>query len=113
MAMKDYLKTNDQGKEKHLPDIDVKECSTCGELSVTVQVGKETIHPSTPEHFIKTIILYGVTKEDKLVQLTVFHLGEENTVPRVRTTVKKETFKKLLATSFCNIHGLWENEISL
>lgn len=113
MSIKDYLKTADEGKEKHVPDIDVKDCPTCGEMSVTIQVGKDTLHPSTPEHFIKTIILYGVTEKGVLEELTVFQLGEQNTVPRVKTSVKKGRYTKLLATSFCNIHGLWENEKSL
>jgi len=113
MGINKYIKTADEGKEKHIPDINVKECSTCGELSVTIQVGKEVIHPSTPEHSIKTITLYGATDEGKLEQLTVFQLGDQNTVARVRTSVKKGQYKKLIATSYCNIHGLWENEINL
>ena len=108
MSIKDLLKTEDSGKEKHVPHIDVKECSTCGELSVTILVGKEVIHPSTAEHSIKTITLYGITNEGTLKQLTVFQLGDENTVPRVRTSVTKGMFKELIVTSYCNLHGLWE-----
>ncbi len=106
-------KASAEGKEKHVPNIDVKECSTCNELSATLQVGKDVLHPSTVEHAIKTIILYGVTKEGKLEQLTLFQLGDENTVPRVRTSVKKGKYTKLIATSYCNLHGLWENEVTL
>ena len=113
MSICNYLKTEDQGQEKHVPNMDVKECPTCGELSVTIQVGKEVIHPSTSEHSIKTITLYGITKEEKLEQLTVFHLGDENTVARVKTSVKKGKYSKFKATSYCNLHGLWENSVNL
>jgi len=113
MSLATIIKNSDQGKEKHLPDISIKACSSCGELSVTIQVGKELIHPSLIEHHINTIILYGLTKEDQLKQLSLFQLGEEMTIPRVRTTIKKDQFKKLIATSYCNIHGLWENEIAI
>jgi superoxide reductase len=113
MALNNYLKQADEGKEKHTPDISVRNCSGCGELNITIHVGKEVLHPSTNIHSIKTITLYGITKENKIEQLTVFQLGDENTVPRVRTSVKKDIYIKLIATSYCNLHGLWENEINL
>lgn len=112
MSLANYLKTEDAAKEKHVPFIEAKECASCGELNVTIQVGKEVLHPSTVEHSIKTITLYGL-KGDKLEQLTVFQLGDENTVPRVRTSVKKGKYEKLVATSYCNLHGLWENSLAL
>lgn len=113
MGINDYVKTSDEGKEKHVPHIDVKECSACGEMSVTIQVGKEVIHPSTTEHSIKTITLYGVTGEGKLEQLTIFKLGDENVVARVKTSIKKGKYAKLIAASYCNLHGLWENETAV
>lgn len=110
MGIQNYLKTQDQGKEKHIPYIDIKECSSCAELSVTIQVGQEILHPSTVDHSIKTITLYGVTKDqNQLKQLTVFQLGDDLTIPRVRTSIRKGLFSKLIATSYCNLHGLWEN----
>ena len=113
MTIKNFFKNVDEGKEKHLPGIEIKECVTCGELGVTIQVGKEVIHPATPEHFIQTITLYGVTAENKIKQLTQFNLGQENTLARVRTTIKQGLFVQLIATSYCNLHGLWENFIEL
>ena len=89
MSINEYLKAKDEGKEKHVPGIEIKECASCGELAVTVQVGREIMHPSTVEHAIKTITLYGATKEKKLEQLAVFQLGDEHTVPRARAYVKK------------------------
>ncbi|MBU0651025.1 Neelaredoxin [bacterium] len=109
MKLSEYIKTGqEEGKEKHVPFISVKECKTCGELNVTVKVGETIFHPSTPEHHILYIDLYGITKENKLVSLTKFDLGKENTVPYVVTHVKKGVFKSVIAMSLCNIHGMWE-----
>ncbi|MBU0580349.1 MAG: Neelaredoxin [Candidatus Margulisbacteria bacterium] len=114
MSLTEYLKRKEaEGQEKHMPSIDVKECGTCGELSVTIQVSKEVIHPSTVEHAIKTIILYGANKAGKLEQLTIFQLGDQNTVPRIRTSIKKGQYVKLIATAYCNLHGIWENTVEL
>ena len=113
MKICNYIKKNDNGSEKHLPDIQVKNCEKCGEYLVTVQIGKEILHPSTAEHSIKTITLYGVTKTNSLEQLTQFQLGNEHTLPKVRASVKKENLKSLIATSYCNLHGLWENQVKL
>ncbi|OGI11191.1 MAG: hypothetical protein A2Y40_04925 [Candidatus Margulisbacteria bacterium GWF2_35_9] len=113
MSISKNIKTEDTGMEKHVPFISAKECATCGELSVTIQVGQNVIHPSTVEHSIKTITLYGKTKEGALKQLTLFQLGDENTVARVRTSVIKGTFTELIATSYCNLHGLWEGSLKI
>ena len=110
MGISNYLKSIDQGKEKHLPYIEYKECVSCGELNLTIQIGKETIHPSLVDHAIKTIIVYGVTEKAEIKQLTVFHLEGEFCLPIVRTSIKKGLFQKIIATSYCNLHGLWENE---
>ncbi|KPA15611.1 superoxide reductase, partial [Candidatus Magnetomorum sp. HK-1] len=99
MNLSESIKQEDQGKEKHVPDIDVKECASCGELSVTIQIGKDIMHPSTKEHSIKTITLYGITTSNMLKQLSTIVLGDENTIPRVRTSVKKGEFKELIATA--------------
>ena len=113
MGINEYLKTADAGKEKHVPEISVAECNSCGGLRVRVIVGKEVLHPSTPEHSIKTIAIYGVTNEAKIDQLAVFQLGDENTKPLVRASIVKDKYAKLLATSYCNLHGLWENSFEL
>ncbi|MCP4051264.1 MAG: hypothetical protein GY730_11240 [bacterium] len=112
MGINDYIKNSDEGAEKHCPDISTSVCDNCDALGVTVQVGKEILHPGTVEHSIKLIILYGV-KDNKLEQLTVSSLGDENTVPRIKSYITKDKYQKLIATSYCNLHGLWENEISL
>ena len=114
MYLNDLMKRSEaEGKEKHLPHIDIKPCNTCGELAVTVRVGKEIFHPSTKEHFIEHIALHALTKDDSLVFITRFELGRESTVPYVKTHIKKGMFKKLFAVSLCNVHGLWESSVDI
>jgi len=109
-----YIKKSEsEGKEKHVPFIAATACSTCGEIGVMIRVGKEIFHPSLPEHYIEYVELFGITKDDKLVPLTKFELAKENTIPYIKTHIKKDVFKKLIALSYCNVHGLWENEIEL
>ena len=110
----DFIKKgSEEGKEKHVPSIRVVECEGCGELSVTVKVGENIFHPSTPEHYIVYIELFGVNQDNKLIVITKFELGKENTIPYVKTHIKKGIFKSLIATSFCNVHGLWENSVEI
>ena len=110
----EYIKKSEsEGKEKHTPFILVSGCSSCGEMGVIVKVGKEIYHPSTVEHYIGYIELFGITKDDKLVLLTRFELSKENTIPYVKTHIKNDLYKKLIALSYCNLHGLWESEIEI
>ncbi len=114
MQLQDFLKKQDtEGKEKHVPGITVVECSACGELTVTVQVGKDVMHPSTPEHYIRFINLFGRTREGKTVLIANFNLEGQNSMPRVKVSVKRKTYSELLAVIYCNLHGLWENSLNV
>ena len=54
MHLANLMKKSDAfGQRKHLPYIEVSPCGTCGELSVTVRVGKEIFHTSTEGHFYR------------------------------------------------------------
>jgi superoxide reductase len=111
--LKNYIKNSDsEGNEKHVPFISVKNCESCNELGVTIKVGKDIFHPSTIEHHIQYIELYGITKDEgKLTFINRFILSKENTIPYVKTHIKNNKFTKLIVLSECNIHGLWETEI--
>ena len=112
--LNEYIKTKvNEGNEKHVPFISVTECGSCGELSLVIKVGKNVFHPSTKEHYIQHIGVHGITKDEKIVFITRFELGGENTIPYVKTHVKKDVFKTIFVVSLCNIHGLWENSINL
>jgi len=114
MRFGDILKTQErEGKEKHVPVIEVKKCPDCGENQVTVIVGKEIAHPNTVEHHIKWIQLYGVKRDGQVIHLGTYDLGPVYATPEVTAHVKTADFKTLYALEYCNIHGVWENSLEL
>jgi superoxide reductase len=101
-----------EGKEKHVPTIELVDCPECGEKVVKITVGKETPHPNTVEHHIKWIMLYGV-KNGLAVHVATFDLGPTYGAPTVVTHANLQEFSELIATEYCNIHGLWESSLAL
>lgn len=86
-------KTQDTGKEKHVP--------------VTAPNGDTTIiklgsvpHPMTEEHHISFIEV--VTKDDKFVRAKLDPTG----APEAEFSLKAEDIDRVYA--YCNIHGLWK-----
>lgn len=114
--LKDTVQTGDWKGEKHVPAI-VLEKATREEVLVKVHVGEEHAHPNTFEHYIAWIKLYYLPEGGNLpVQIANFEFtshGEHNsfTEPQGIASFKVEKGGKLFAQSYCNIHGLWENEL--
>ena len=118
------FQTADWKAEKHVPVIDCPEQIKSGELFiVTISVGKEVAHPNTTEHHIRWISLYFLPDGEKFIY-EVGHFefsahGESSQGPNkgavytnheVAATLKVNKPGVLYATSFCNIHGLWQSE---
>jgi len=103
---------NQEGKEKHVPVIELVSCEECGKNAVKITVGKETPHPNTIEHHIKWVMLYGV-KGGVPVHVATFDFGPTYGVPTVVAHVNLEDFSELIAVEYCNVHGLWEGAYSL
>ncbi len=101
-----------EGKEKHVPVIDLVDCPDCGEKVVKITVGKETPHPNTIEHHIEWIMLFGV-KSGLAVHIASFDLGATYGVPTVVSHANLNDFSELIAIEYCNIHGLWESSLPL
>ena len=98
-----------KGELKHTPDIKVGDTDSRGYTLVEITVGsKGIIHPSTPTHWIDFIELY---KDGELVDRVVFEPGKAMGYAAFR--VKLEGVKTLKAVEGCNIHGIWENTITL
>ena len=113
MKLGDLIKGGAQeGKEKHVPTIELVECKECGGRGVKVTVGKEVAHPNTVEHHIKWIALFGV-KGGLAVHVATFDLGPTFGHPKVAAHMETKDFAELIAVAYCNIHGLWENSLSL
>ena len=113
MKIGDLIKgASQEGKEKHVPVIELVDCPDCGEKVVKITVGKETPHPNTIEHHIKWIALFGV-KGGLAVHVASFDLGPTYGVPTVVTHANLGDFSELIAIEYCNIHGLWESSLTL
>ncbi|MDP4119788.1 MAG: desulfoferrodoxin family protein [Bacillota bacterium] len=88
--------STDAAQEKHVPVL----LTENGKLFV--QIGSIP-HPMTEEHFIKWI--YICTKTGGYRHW--FKPGDE---PKVEINIKEEEIKTIFA--YCNLHGLWQNEIN-
>ncbi|HOL16341.1 MAG TPA: class II SORL domain-containing protein [Bacillota bacterium] len=119
----DYLQTADWKTEKHVPVIELKEPVKKGEpVAVHVSVGAEIPHPHTTEHHIRYIKLFYKPEGEKFIVHLGSYLfeahgesvaganqGSAKCEPAVTATITLEKPGQLLAVSYCNIHGLWEN----
>lgn len=113
----------DWKKEKHMPVIESPDKIKKGEnFKVAVSVGKEIPHPNTTEHHIAWIEVYFHPEAEKFpYQIGKFdflaHGASTNgpntstvyTHPEVILTFKTDKPGAIIAFSYCNIHGLWQN----
>jgi superoxide reductase len=124
---KDLLQSADWKTEKHIPVIVAPDKIKKGEvLKVTVTVGKEIAHPNTTEHHIRWITLYFLPDAEKFpYQIAKFEFTSHGesiqgpntstvfTHPEATSTLKTDKSGTLLAVSYCNIHGLWQNSAKI
>jgi len=126
-SIKDVLQGADWKLEKHVPVIEIQGAPKKAEqVKVSVSVGKEIPHPNTTEHHISWIEVYFLPKGEKFpYQLARFEFGSHGastqgpntstvyTQPQVALSFKTDKSGIILACSYCNIHGLWENSREL
>jgi superoxide reductase len=97
-----------------------------GKVKVKVSVGKEIPHPNTTEHHIAWIEVYFLPEGEKFpYQIGKYEFLSHGastqgpntsgvyTEPVVEAKFKTEKTGTILATSYCNIHGLWQNSAEL
>ena len=121
--LKELLQSADWKKEKHVPVIDAPDKAKKGEpVKVNLTVGKEVAHPNKTEHHIRWIALFFLPDGEKFpyeIGKTLFTAHGESTEGADSSTVythhettlvfKTDKPGTLLASSYCNIHGLWQN----
>ncbi len=119
----DHVQSADWKSEKHVPVIEVIGPVKKGEpCQVQLSVGAEIAHPHTTEHHIRYIKLFFKPDGEKfIVHLGSFMFeahgesveganeGSAKCEPKVTATVSLEKSGELVALSYCNIHGLWDN----
>jgi superoxide reductase len=121
--MGELYQTQDWKQEKHVPVIECPDSVKGGEtFEITVSVGKEIAHPNTTEHHIRWIQLFFLPEGGKLayqlanVEFTAHGESTEGadkgpayTHHGATVSVQLKKPGTIFATSFCNIHGIWEN----
>ncbi len=114
MKFTDILKNKEhEGKEKHVPVIEINKGAEENKDIVRVIVGKEVPHPNTVEHHIAWVELYGVKEDGQVINLGRAAFAPGYTSPNASFQVSLKEFKALCALGYCNIHGLWENCIEI
>ncbi|MFP3860718.1 MAG: class II SORL domain-containing protein [Bacteroidales bacterium] len=110
-------------EEKHVPAIECPDTVNAGEMfQVKASLGKEVAHPNTTEHHIRWIQLFFKPEGEKFAyQIGNFEFtahgesveganeGPVYTNHSIVTEFKTNKPGTLVAASYCNIHGLWEN----
>ncbi len=123
MKFAEVVQSSNWKTEKHVPVIEAPETVKAGEaVAVKVSVGKEIAHPNTTEHHIRWIKLYFKPDGGKFAyEVAAFEFtahgesvdgankGPAYTEPSASAVIKLSAAGTLLATAYCNIHGLWEN----
>ncbi|MDR3565439.1 MAG: class II SORL domain-containing protein [Negativicutes bacterium] len=123
MKFAELVQSADWKTEKHVPVIEAPATAKAGEaVTVKVSVGKEIAHPNTTEHHIRWIKLYFKPEGGKFayeVASAEFTAHGESTDgankgpvysdPVASAALKLSVSGTLVATSYCNIHGLWES----
>ena len=116
--LSETIKRADWKTEKHVPVIELPESAAAGEeFVVTVSLGKGVAHPNTIEHHIAWISVF-FQPEGAPVPFQVGHFeftghGPVFTDPSVKTTFTTDKPGTVHASSFCNIHGMWQSSAEL
>lgn len=125
--IKELIQSADWKQEKHVPVIELSGALKKNEpVHVNVAVGKEIPHPNTTEHHIEWIEVYFLPQGEKFpFTIGKFELSAHGastdgpntssiyTQPEVVTKLKTGKPGTILATSYCNIHGLWSSAAEL
>lgn len=122
-GLKELLQEADWKIEKHVPVIEsVDTIKKGGLLNITVTVGKEIPHPNTAEHHIAWAAVFFLPKGEKfpyqIARIDYYSHGASvqgpgtstvYTHPVVTCGFKTEKPGTIIASAYCNIHGLWES----
>lgn len=93
-------------EQKHWPQIEAIRPQIGKKFAVIVKVGV-VIHVMTDEHQIVYIeCFYGNTPVGK-------KFLKPGDAPQAEFTIDAKDAQKIRVQEFCNLHGLWENEVSV
>lgn len=121
--IKNLYQTADWKQEKHVPVIEAPDSVKKNEFfAIEVTIGKEVAHPNETKHHIRWIDVYfkpdGAKFPYQIGKAEFTAHGESVEGPdtssiythhRVSLSFKTEKSGTIIASSYCNIHGLWQN----
>ena len=117
MIFDTLIQTGDWKGEKHVPVITAPESFLKdNEVEIKVSIGDAVGHPNTLEHYISWIKLFYIEDGKKFaIELGNYHFaahseGDVFSEPFAIIKSRLPGSGKLMALSYCNIHGLWGNE---
>lgn len=125
--LKDLFQSADWKKEKHVPVIESPDSVKKGDAArITVSVGKEIPHPNTTEHHIAWAAVFFLPDGEKfpyqIGRVDFAAHGASIQGPNTSTiytnseavfSIKTDKPGTILASSYCNIHGLWQSTRSI
>ena len=125
--LKELFQSADWKKEKHVPVIEAFAQVKKGEFfQIKITVGKEIPHPNTTEHHIRWIEAYFLADGEKFpYEIGRFEFGSHGesaqgpntstvfTNPEAAISFKTDKPGVIFASSYCNIHGLWQNSFKI
>lgn len=119
-SLNGLYQSGDWKGEKHVPVIHVAESVNAGEdVELKVLIGEGVSHPNTLEHHIAWMKVYFHPEGGKFpVEIGTYDFaahGESDlyTEPYFVTKFKASKSGTIIVSSYCNIHGLWENSVEL
>jgi superoxide reductase len=127
MKIGEVVQTADWKTEKHVPVIEGPDAVKADEMfEVKVTIGKEVAHPNTTEHHIRFISVFFKPNDDKFAYQVAHceftahgecvegpNKGPVYTHHGATVSLKINKPGTLFATSACNIHGFWENSMTI
>jgi superoxide reductase len=115
-SFKELMQSGDWKGEKHVPVINCPDKVKANQaFELKVLIGEAIPHPNTLEHHISWIKVFFLADGKKFpvelatANFTAHGEGEIYTEPEAIAKVKVPSSGTILAMSYCNIHGLWEN----
>lgn len=101
-------KPEKETQEKHVPFIQKLDDKT-----IKVTIGRDILHPSLDGHYIVWIHLYAEDAEGKFREIGRYEPTPVLSPPVAYFSCDVAKYKKFHAMSFCNLHGIWEQELVL
>ena len=122
-GIKDMFQGADWKTEKHVPVIDAPDSVKKGEpFKVVITIGKAVAHPNTTAHHIRWATAFFLPDGEKFLyqigRCEFLSHGESTqgadtssvyTNPETLFNFRTDKPGMILVSSYCNIHGLWEN----